>query len=52
MNIEHPSATVQGDHSGWVKPIIDTKTKVVFKYMGLIQKQNFCFDVNGRFEST
>ena len=28
------------------------KTKVVFHCIGLILKRNFCFDVNGRFEST
>ena len=42
--------TVQGDTSHWFKPPIDIKTKVAFQYMGLILKQNFCSDVNGRFE--
>ena len=43
---------VQGDHSGSVKPPVDTKTKVAFYYIGLILKQNFCFEVNGRFVTT
>ena len=43
---------LQGDHSGCVKPPIDTKTKVAFQYMVLILKRNFCFDVNGRFDTT
>ena len=48
----HISQLVQGDHSGCVKPPVDTKTKVAFKYMGLIPKRNFCFDVNRRFGTT
>ena len=40
---------LQGDTSGSVQPLVDIKTNVAFKYMLLILKQNFCFDVNGRF---
>ena len=35
-----------------VKPPVDTKKKVAFYYMGLILKRNFCFVVNGRFDTT
>ena len=38
---------IQGDHSGWAKPQVDIKTKIQFLHMGLLLKQNFCFDVNG-----
>ena len=31
---------------------VDTKTEVVFKYMRLILKPNFCFDVNRRLGTT
>ena len=40
--------SVQGDHSRCSQPPVDTKPKVAFHYMGLILKQNFCFDVRGR----
>ena len=43
------SATLQGDHSGCVKPRVDIKTKVVFQY---ILRRNFCLDVNGTFDTT
>ena len=43
---------IQGDHSGCDKPPVDFKTKVAFQYMGLIIKQNFCYEVNGRFDTT
>ena len=43
---------IQGDTSHWSRPPVDTKTTVVFYYMGLILKQNFCFDVNGRIGPT
>ena len=43
---------LQGDHSGCVKPPVDTETKVAFYNMGHILKRNFCCAVNGRFEST
>ena len=43
---------IQGDHSGCAKPPIDNTTKVLFQYMGLILKRNFCLDVNGRFGTT
>ena len=44
--------TLQGDHSGCVKPPVDIKTNVAFQYMGIIQKQNYCFNVNGSFATT
>ena len=40
--------SLQGDHSGCAKPPVDIESKAPFKYLGLILKQNFCFDVNGR----
>ena len=45
-------SSVQGDHSGCVKPPVNIKTKVVFYYIGLVLKHNFGFDVNGRFDTT
>ena len=43
---------VQGDTSPWFKPPVDIKTKVPYWPALLARpKQNFCFDVNGRFES-
>ena len=45
-------AHVQGDHAGCIKPHVDTKTKVAFLYNEHILKWNFCFDVNGRFDTT
>ena len=43
---------LQGDQSGSSQSSVDIKTKVVFKYMLLILKRNFCFDVSRRFGST
>ena len=43
---------IQGDHSPCSQPPVDTKTNVAFYYMGLILKRNFCFAVNGRYETT
>ena len=34
---------IQGDHSGSSQPPVDMKTKVAFKYNGLILKHNFSF---------
>ena len=39
---------IQGNISRCSQPPVDTKTKVLFWYMGLILKQNYCFDDNGR----
>ena len=36
---------VQGDQAA----CSDTKTNIVFYYVGLTLQRNFCFDVNGRF---
>ena len=43
---------LQGDHSHYSQPPIDTTTKAVFLYVGLILKRNFDFDVNRRFGAT
>ena len=43
---------IQGDHSHRFQPHVDSKTKVVFRYMDLIIKRNFCFEVNRRLETT
>ena len=43
---------IQGDHSGCAKPPVDIKTKVPFYYEAHVLKQNFCFEVNGRFGPT
>ena len=48
----YPMSIIQVDHSGCAKPPIDIKTIVIFYYMGLILKQNFCFGVSGRFDTT
>ena len=44
--------TVQGDTSGGDEPPVDVKTKVLFCPVLARPKQNFCFDVNGRFVTT
>ena len=44
--------SVQGDHSSCAKPPIDIKTEVPFYITDSILKWNFCFDVNGRFDTT
>ena len=46
------STEVQGDHSGCDKPPVDIKAKVLFEYMGLTLKRNFCCDVSRRFVTT
>ena len=43
---------VQGDTSGSSQPPVDIKTDVVFQYMRLILKRNFCLDVNRRLGTT
>ena len=50
--LEQNEGYLQGDTSRrWSlhsKPPFDTEAKVAFWNMGLILKQNFCFDVKGR----
>ena len=42
---------LQGDHSGCSLCLVGFKTKVVFQYMLLIVKLNFCFYVNNTYGS-
>ena len=43
---------IQGDHSAFSKPLVDIKMKVLFQYEALVLERNFCFGVNGRFDTT
>ena len=46
---ERAHHSLQGDRSGCAKHPVDIKVKVPFLYEVHVQKQNFCFVVNGRF---
>ena len=43
---------IEGDTSGCSQPLVGSKTKVVFQYMGLILKRNSCVDDIGRVGTT
>ena len=45
-------SSLQGDHSGCVKPPFDIKTKVPFQYEAHVLRRNLCFGVNRRFDTT
>ena len=47
-----PFIPLQGDHSGCVKPPVVIKTKYEYEYEAHVLEHNYCFDVNGRFDST
>ena len=50
--ISDAETIIQGDPSGSSQPPVDIKWKVAFQYMLLIQKCNFCFNVNRRLGTT